>query len=207
MFNYSNLKYPPIKIKSKPLPNYLMIRDYSKERIMEPDVRIYNAISTKTGEICGRVSYSPESILHDGKRINSLYVENLLSYKPNQGVGTTLLNFIRTLSYNYGFGGNFHLSASGILKPNRIPHIFYRKYGMTTGRKSLDAKMDEFIKEGKDATYKDFDCILMYYTPEAPQNPKIKVSKDATIKRFLRTILTKYGEYSRNKAMQKINFI
>ena len=206
MFNYSNLKYPPLKPQK--LPDYLMYRNYAVESINDSNTRIYNAISTKTGELCGRVSYSKESILHQGKRINSLYVEDLRAYKPNQGVGTTLLNFIRTLSYNYGFGGNFHLRASGTLKPSRIPHIFYRKYGMTTGRKSLDAKMDEFIKEGKDATYKDFDCILMYYTPEAPQKPKIK-AKDATkyIKRFLRTILTKYGEYSRNKAMQRIKFI
>lgn len=160
MFNYSHLKYPPIKPQK--LPKYLIFHSLESR----PPYHIFYAISTKTGENVGTVICIPRSILHNCKRINSVYVDVLLPKFPNHGIGTTLLNFVQAFSKNSGCEGRFHLTSSNGFAPHRVPHIFYRKYGMTTGIKKYDKKIDKFIKKGKNATYKDFRPMHMYYPQE-----------------------------------------
>ena len=169
MFDYSYLKYPPIKPRK--LPQYLILRNYGKEE--DDGIRFFSAFSTKTGKICGHVSCIPEILLRDKQKIRSMYVDELISYNPGHGVGTILLDFVRTLSKKYDCGGRFHLNSSACFQPNRIPHIFYRKYGMTSGSKCIDRKLDKFIKQGKMATHRDFGSLSMYYPPK-DFNGKIK---------------------------------
>ena len=194
MINCSYLKYPPLKPKK--LPKYLIFRNIGEEAGRENGTRVYNAINTKTGKVCGQVTCVPESIVRDKQRVLSMYVDELISYKPDNGVGTTLLNFIKALSKKYGCGGRFHLCASACYMPNRIPHVFYRKYGMTTGNKNIDNKLDKFIKKGKDATYKDFDGVIMYYPPITDLEKNKSKSIGQSFINFLSNMLTSLVEHS-----------
>ena len=62
----------------------------------------------------------------------SVYVKYLMSPDSGLGLGTDFLNFVQAYSKKKGCKGYFHLYASASYTPTRIPHIFYRKYGMNT---------------------------------------------------------------------------
>ena len=55
--------------------------------------------------------------------------------------------------------------SSAGYSPRRIPHIFYRKYGMNTNDANVNKRLDKFIAKGKTADYYDFSDINMYYPP------------------------------------------
>ena len=123
--------------------------------------------------ICG-----PSSIVINKQKLPSLCIYSLFSLPENQGFGTAMLNFAQSLSKKLGCGGNFHLTATDGWMPNRVPHVFYRKYGMTSGNKKIDKKLDKFIKKHKDATHYDFQEMDMYFIPELQnKKPKSKLSK------------------------------
>ncbi|MCM1338198.1 MAG: hypothetical protein NC191_00830 [Muribaculaceae bacterium] len=109
--------------------------------------------------------------------VNSLYVSYLDTLgNCNKGLGTVLLNIASIYSNRLGFGGRFHLDASGLQSPNRVPHIFYRKFGMNTGFECTDKEMDKFVKSGKPATYLDFKSMTMFYPPiKYPNENKISL--------------------------------
>lgn len=204
MFNYSHLKYPPIK--QRKLPEYLIIRNHGKE---EPGMLVYSALSTKTGKLCADVSVFPEDILHNNRYIRSMYIAELLSYNQNHGAGTALINFVKNLSKKCSCEGRIHLSASPSYNPNRVPHIFYRKCGMTTDNDYYDHKLDKFIKKGKNATYKDFGAMMMYYPPEGEKNISKKFSQNVLgrISDWFVKLLFKISEYDTQRAMDKIIFV
>ena len=195
MFNYSHLKYPPLKLR--PLPKYLIMRNYGKEK---DGMRVYSTLSTKTGKICGHVICRPETVMRNKRRLRSMYVDELISYYPGNGSGTALLNFIKNLSKRTGCGGRFHLSASGCFTPQRVPHIFYRKYGMSTGNKYTDKRLDMFIKNGQDASTWDFNGVVMYYPPEAPEKVPPKAAS-GFLKKIFSNILDYLIEYSNRSGL------
>ena len=185
MFNYSHLKYPPIKPPK--LPKYFIVPMFGDS--YRPK-HIFAAVSSKSGKINGTIGFTPDIVFVKGHRIKSIYVEDLASEVPNQGAGTALLDFTRRFSLKHGYKGRFHLVASTMISPERIPHPFYRKYGMNTGDIEVDKRIDEFIKLGKNATAYDFKSKMMYYPPmpyEIPQKPVKPISKSVIgiVKKFL----------------------
>ena len=155
------LKFPPIKPQKLPQTLiYCYHINYGARKY-----RTATMFDVKTGKRCCFMAYIP-AITHFSEEIrNSLYISFLNSYIPNHGYGTKMLNFARKCSEKEGCRGNIHLSADWTLSPGRIPHIFYKKYGMNTGDKKIDKKLDKLIKKGKDATHKDFQRTPMYYPP------------------------------------------
>lgn len=167
MFDYSHLKYPPIKPPKRP-PFYIFrIKGWEKENI-----QVYGAFSSKDGQMYGQVACSPCRILHNGKFENSLYIEDLISQKPNSGAGSYLMKYMKILSKKLGCDGRIHLMASSCLQPERVPHPFYYRLGMSTGNEKLDRKIAQFAKSGKSATSQDFQSVMMYYPPAKTQKPK-----------------------------------
>jgi hypothetical protein len=183
MIKLNNLRYSPIinsGAKEK-LPDSLIYA--SKTNIM--DVCIDKFVLFPTKENKGEKAIMqcfPEQINKEGKIVNSLYVWSLKSTKSGLGLGTRLLNFAKIHSKNLGLNGNIHLLSSSKRAPERIPHIFYRKFGMNTNDIYINHQLDKYIKEGKTATSRDFDSVLMYYPPInfQPQTSK------------LNTIITKF---------------
>ena len=176
MINSLYLKYPNITFTSNPLPKYVI---KEVEVLDENPYRGFVAISTKTGLRAGymgcRCNGKKNSYIIKGNNVvPSLYIADLFSYSRGSGAGIALLDFARDLSKEIGCEGNIHLVASGCYAPNSAPHLFYRKYGMNTGDKRIDRKIDSFIKRRKDAKRIELDNIMMYYPPvEYPKKNNI----------------------------------
>lgn len=129
--------------------------------------RIYTAFNSENDSVAGCMRCRPSVIIKGDEVTKSLYISDLYSISHGCGTGTALLDFAIDLSRENGCGGNIHLVASGCYAPDRVPHLFYRRYGMNTGNKHVDKKIDRFIKLGKKATRLEFDNIMMYYPPVA----------------------------------------
>ena len=167
------IKFPPIK--QQPLPEYLIFKTRSSPE-NSPFLR-YSAkiFSLKDGKVKGKSIYRPFEIerkqLNDS-RVKSMYVDYLYINDRKQGYGTKLLNYIKSDSYEKGYNGRFHVWSSSVFFPNNSPHVFYRKYGMTTENIETDALIDKFAKKNKTMTYKDLDDLFMYYPNITPKHTK-----------------------------------
>lgn len=178
--NISKLLYPPVKYTiHKKLPECLFLHQYTDYANARVDK--FTLIPTNKKHFGKWVIMKcfPEYIERDGKNnIPSLYIWRLISNCSGNGFGTQMLNFARNYSKRLGCNGYLHLSADGCYTPNRIPHIFYRKYGMSTQSTYIDKRIDKFIKKGKNATYRDFNTMDMFYPPI--EHPKNKFEKFMT---------------------------
>ena len=163
----SGLKYLPIK--PKPFPKHLIYHQAtSKHEITGEIVDRFIMISTQKGE--GKLKAVMECMKtvvdRDGqKNVPSVYVKTLLSPFSGYGLGTDFLNFAQFYSKKKGCNGYFHLFASASYSPHRIPHIFYRKYGMNTENANTNRRLDKFIIQGRKADYYDFSDVNMFYPP------------------------------------------
>lgn len=169
--------------------NYLKIKPYSVKTVSkrpckvsisqaptldDDNYRIYSAHLSGSDRAAGYMRCRPSVVIKGDGVVKSLYISDLHSSSQGCGIGTALLDFAQNLSRENGCGGNFHLVASGCYAPDRVPHLFYRKYGMNTGDKQIDNKIDRFIKTGKKATRLDFDEVKMFYPPvEYPKKNNI----------------------------------
>ncbi len=126
--------------------------------------RAFTAYSTETNKSCGIMLCRPSIIIKGDNVVRSMQIGELYATSNQKGAGTALLDYARALSKTEHCVG-IHLVASGCYSPEKVPHLFYRKYGMNTGDKKLDKKMDKFIKRGKKATHMDFDNVVMYFPP------------------------------------------
>lgn len=167
-----NFKFPPLKylLQSQPVPERLIMK--KSYEYFGSQVDQFVMFSTKEGDnrkasmLC-----FPQNIYRDGKNsVPSLYVWKL--FAPGGGFGTAMLDFARTYSKKLGCNGNIHLQASGCYDAYRVPHIFYRKYGMNTNNPAINSKLDQFITKGKSATCFDFDEVQMFYPPVQVMLPK-----------------------------------
>ncbi len=189
--NISHLKFPPLKYNiQKKIPDKLIYKSYA-DYLGEP-VDQFIMFSTKKGSQDRAIMKCfPEMIEREGKeKVPSLYVWFLGSNCSGKGFGTAMLDFAIKYSKQIGCKGNLHLSSDVSFMPNRIPHIFYRKFGMSTKSASIDKKIDQFITKGKNATYKDFDTIDMYYPPIEHTKDKIQ---STIYKGFLFGLKTVFG--------------
>lgn len=159
----SLIKYPAARFRK--LPERLIYK--TKTDYYGTPVDKFIMFSTeKNSKMKATMKCFPEIIERDGRaNVPSLYIWQLMSNCSGNGFGTDLLNFAKQYSKRIGCGGRFHLSADTAFTPRRIPHIFYKKYGMNTKSYAVNNKLDSFIKKGKTATWQDFDNIDMYYPP------------------------------------------
>lgn len=162
--NISNLRYPPIKSpRLKKLPDKLIYHAYSG--YFGSKIDNFIMFSTKPSEknkICLMMCF-PEMIFREGKNVPSLYIQKLISSSKGLGFGTAMLNFAKRYSKSLGCGGRFHLLSSSAYLPQKSPHVFYKKFGLNTGKPMIDKKLDKFVRKGKNSTYRDFEDITMYY--------------------------------------------
>lgn len=165
MNKISHLKFPPIKLnQSKKLPDFLVHGQHFKAP--NRDYSIITLFRTKDSGQFSRMTCYKEFIERDCEvNVPSLFIDKIMSFPPRNGLGTKMLDFAQSFSKKLGCNGYFHLYASSFFTPQSVPHIFYRKYGMSTKLPYIDAKMDNFIRKGKTATHKKFNNIEMFYPP------------------------------------------
>lgn len=115
----------------------------------------------------------PELIHRDNKdNVPSLLITKILSIPQRCGLGSKMLNFAQQFSKEKGCNGYFHLVAGDFYMPNHVPHVFYYKYGMNTNSRETNDSLFYYALMNKDATYKDFNDVYMYYPPI--KNPETK---------------------------------
>ena len=160
------LKYPPIKWQ---IPKHVIFHQtVGRHEITGEIIDRFIMFSTKKGEedIKAVLDCMVTTVDRDGMRnVPSVYVNKLMSPNSGRGLGTEFLNFVQNYSKKKGCNGYFHLFSSAGYSPRRIPHIFYRKYGMNTNDANVNKRLDKFIAKGKTADYYDFSDINMYYPP------------------------------------------
>jgi len=127
----------------------------------------FTAVSTKNPkEKAIMYCYPGQVYRRDMGWVKSLYVSYLDSCNnPRKGLGTILLNAAKRYSQQLGLEGRFHVDASSLKQYEYAPHVFYKKYGMNTGRPSIDKKLDLYIQKRKNATGLDFKILTMFYPP------------------------------------------
>ncbi len=153
-----NYKYPPIQNRLKEMPKKLVF--YKKSAEKKHDFVLF----TTHQPWLKSVMYCIETT-RDYDNQKSLLIASLYSSPKKQGLGTEMLNIAKIFSKKLGYEGRFHLFADPQFTMTEVPHIFYRKYGMSSDSPELNNKLDDFIKNKKRATIKDFKRTVMYYPP------------------------------------------
>lgn len=149
-----------MKIKT----NYNFSYEHSTNRVMHPTQHIFDFYSN-TNKLGTLVCHKSELKIRPNYDDNVLAIDFLEVTNKNQGFGTKILKFAKEYSEKIGCKGFMTVKADSSYTPDKIPHIFYRKFGFSTLEKSTDKKMDKFIKQKINATSKDFPCLIMHYPP------------------------------------------
>ena len=158
----SQLPHIPIRPKNSNSQKFVVSEVPYENEVYK--YRAFAAIFKDTNESCGAMLCEPHETIKGDKVVRSMYIGELHTSSMHKGAGTALLDHALSLCGEEDCVG-IHLVASGCYSRDRVPHIFYRKYGMNTGDRKLDKKMDMFIRTGKIATYKDFKEVKMFYPP------------------------------------------
>ncbi len=164
----SYLKYPAIKhTPLEKLPEKLIFQK-SIEYFDNP-VYHFTMFSTNPAERGKQVIMRcfPDIIQRPDRKekVPSLYIWFLSSNDSGSGYGKAMIEFARNFSKKIGCNGYIHLDADTGLMPYRVPHIFYRKCGMSTANPYEDWCLDKYIVKGKKATYKNFKSMDMFFPP------------------------------------------
>ena len=123
---------------------------------------LYTMVTTQDPRIVGTMWASPRVI--DKKNFFEIIL--LVIDERRKGFGSDFVNLAKNLSWEKGCDGRIFLTSDLNFFESKIPpHIFYRKQGFTSNDKEYLKKIDQFIKEGREMTYKDNKCIYMYYEP------------------------------------------
>lgn len=150
-------------LRHVPIPEHLIYKTTSY--INDVPVDKFIMFSVKNPKDHAVMRCFPTIIEREGKKVPSLYVWHLHSHPTNCGLGAGLLHWAKIYSEQLGCHGYFHLSADSSWNPNRVPHIFYRKCGLSTPDVKYDKELDKFIKKHKNATHNDFGTMDMFYPP------------------------------------------
>jgi len=174
MIKYNNLKFPPLKPQKLPakLISSISYKNDNGAKIYK--FTMFPTNNKEKGLTTLRCFPVNLSVKNTNSVIPSLYISYLYSTVKDKGFGTAILNFAKVFSKKLSCGGNLYLYAATGNSPNRIPHIFYRKYGMTSNDARIDKKLDKFIKRKKDAKHTDFNSMPMYYFANRPADKKQK---------------------------------
>ena len=146
------LKYPPIKRCCRNNSDKFIYHVATSKNIVTGELRDrFIMISTnKNCDVTALMECTKEYISRDGfERVPSLFINNLLPSRKGCGFGTAFLDFAREYSKKLGCLGNIHLSPNSAYDPHRIPHVFYKKYGMNNKDEAVNYKLYKFVKLGK----------------------------------------------------------
>lgn len=125
----------------------------------------YNIIATDAKKKVGVMYAQSRKVSY----INFLEIDflGIMKNERRKGYGTEALNFAKNLSKKEGCGGRLILTADITpFEMNIAPHPFYRKNGFTCNDKILLRKIDKFVKEKKEMSYKDAKTAIMFYIPK-----------------------------------------
>jgi len=161
--NYPPIKYPKLKTPDKLIHHRLIggcLHDFSISTTSKPFV---------TGTlICTKAQ---DSFRNESK--DSLFISLIEVSQQRQGIGTDLLNLATRFSRKLGLDGRIFLDALPTFTPNEVPHIFYRKFGMSTTDENLNKKLDFAIQNKSNITSKDFPSVYMYYPSHSEKDKNI----------------------------------
>lgn len=172
----------------KTIPIFDFTYDHSVNSVMHPPQHIFDFYSNqhkhKLGTLVCHKSELPIRPNYDG---SVLAIDFLEVSNKNSGTGAKILKFAEEYSKQIGCKGFMTLKADTSYMPENIPHIFYRKYGFSTFDKSCDKQLDKFIKHNRNATKRDFPCLLMHYPAFDMKNVKLKIK----LKNLLKYVIPK----------------
>jgi len=118
----------------------------------------------------------------------SLFITMIISEPRKKGLGSEMLKVAHNFSKELGCEGRYHLCADPQFTMEEVPHIFYRKQGLSTDNKNLNQKLDNYILNRKSATIKEFKRTMMYYPAlDNSETPIIK-RKTNVFTRFINSI-------------------
>jgi len=162
-----------LSLKNKPLISLAPLKKLPEKLIYHKKITYNNGIKEDYAVIFSLKDpsksayayfYEDTVYRYDMGRVKSMYVAALSAEKnPNEGFGTALLKFIINKSKTKNTNGRIHLYASSNSNPDRVPHIFYKKFGMNTGNPLIDRKLDRYIAKRRDATSNDFTLQEFFY--------------------------------------------
>ena len=145
-----------------------MFFEYSVNRVMHPTQEIFRFYEADRSNRLGTlICHKSELPIRPNSDKSVLAIDFLEVFQKDKGTGTKIIKFAQEHSINIGCNGYITLKADSTFTPQRIPHIFYRKLGFSTFDENLDKKMDKYISKNKNATSKDFPCLLMHYPPKS----------------------------------------
>ena len=161
---------------------------HSVNSVMHPPLHIFNFYARKNEKQIGKlVCHKSEIPIRPNYDSSVLAIDFLEVTDKNIGIGTKILKFAEEYSRQIGCKGFMTLKSDTTYMPERIPHIFYRKFGFSTFNKSTDKQLDKFINHNRNATKKDFPCLLMHYPASDIKNVKLNVK----LKNLLKYIIQK----------------
>ena len=145
--------------------------EHSINKIMKPNQHVFDFYSIENKNRLGTlVCHKSKSQIRPNYDGSVLAVDYIEVTNKNQGIGTKILNFAEKFSMEEGCKGFMTLKADCFFTPEKIPHIFYRKFGFSTLDDETDKKLDKFIKQNANATKNDFPCLLMHYPKEKKES-------------------------------------
>ena len=163
------LRFPPIK--SEKIPD-MLIHDSCNKEFGTHSCTIF---STKKKSSYAKAKYHfSDGVFYYDQKTPIIFVDKLVSYDRNKGLGTGIIKYLKNLSNKKGCDGRIVLYSSSCYTPQKIPHIFYRKLGFTTENKKYDKILDKAIRKRKNLTHNDMIDILMVYEPKTKKMPKWK---------------------------------
>lgn len=159
--------------------------EHSINKVMNPNQHIFDIYSVVGKNKLGTlVCHKSEAQIRPNYDGSVLAIDFLEVTDKNKGTGTKILKFAEEYSNEIGCKGFMSLKADPFFMPEKIPHLFYRKFGFSTLDKKTDKQLDKFIKHNANATSKDFPCMLMHYPP-AKKEPSIIERMFIEIKKVL----------------------
>ena len=137
--------------------------NHSINQVMHPLQHIFTFFSDTRENMGTLVCHKSEMQLRPDYNNPVLAIDFLEVTDKNKGDGTKILKFAEEFSREIGCNGFMTLKSDVSYTPEKIPHIFYRKFGFSTLDKHTDKQLDKFIRHNSFATKKDFPCLLMHY--------------------------------------------
>lgn len=167
------IKSPIYKNSTEKLADRLIFLKIKKRKWGEIEHN-FTIINTKSQKAVGSMICIPSKVYRkDLGEVNSLYIAYLSAIKNmGQGIGSALFNLAKIYSKQIGCDGNIHLDSSGCILPNKAPHIFYRKLGMSSNSLKIDQRIDKYIRNGKFMSKEEIPVLRMYYPPIANATTK-----------------------------------
>lgn len=148
-----------------------VVYEHTVNNMMHPKQDIFSFFKPdKSQNIATLVCHKSELPLRPNYEKPVLAIDFLEVKQEGEGIGTKILKFAEEYSKQIGCNGYLILKADGSYMPQKIPHLFYRKFGFSTLDERTDKKLDKFIAINKNATIKDFPCLLMHYPPQPQES-------------------------------------